>query len=56
MTVLKIEVERQSERQDLIQQDMAWWFVQIARVLDMSRIRNANVAKSVEALGSLKRN
>jgi len=51
MTVLKIEVERQSGRQGLIQQDMAWWSVQIASVLDMSRMRNANVAQSVEAWG-----
>jgi hypothetical protein len=53
MVILKIEVEHQSERKLLIQQDMAWWFVQIVRVMDMSRVQNANVAQSAGALDLL---
>jgi len=56
MVVLKIEVEDQSERKLLMQQDMAWWSVQIAKVLDMSKVQNANVAQSAGALDLLKRN
>lgn len=56
MITLKIEVEPQTETNVLIQQDMGWWSVRIARVMDMSRIRNVNVAQSVGALGLLKRN
>jgi hypothetical protein len=53
MVILIIEVEHQSERKLLIQQDMAWWFVQIVRVMDMSRVQNANVAQSAGALDLL---
>ena len=56
MVVLKIEVEDQPERRLLIQQDMAWWSVQIVKVMDMSKVQNANVAQSAGALDSLKRN
>jgi hypothetical protein len=56
MIILKIEVERQSERNLLIQQDMAWWSVQIVKVMDMSKVQNANVAQSAGALDLLKRN
>jgi hypothetical protein len=52
---LKIEGNRQSERQILIQQDMAWWSVRIVSVKDTSRIvQGANVAQSAGALDSLK--
>jgi hypothetical protein len=54
--ILKIEVEHQSERKVMIQQDMAWWSVQIVRVMDMSKVQNANVAQSAGALDLLKRN
>jgi len=56
MVILKIKVEHQSERRLLIQQDMAWWSVQIVRVMDMSKVQNANVAQSAGALDLLKRN
>jgi hypothetical protein len=56
MVVLKIEAEHQSERKVLIQQDMAWWSVQIVKVMDMAKVQNANVAQSVGALDLLKRN
>ena len=53
---LKIEVDHQSERQILIQQDMAWWSARIVRVRDTSRVvQGANVAQSARALVSLKR-
>ena len=56
MVILKIEVEHQSERRLLIQQDMAWWSVQIVRVMDISKVQNANVAQSAAALDLLKGN
>ncbi len=52
---LKIGGDRQSKRQILIQQDMAWWSVRIVRVMDTSGIGlNANVAQGAGGLASLK--
>ena len=52
---LKIGGKRQSIRQILIQQDMAWWFVRIAKAMDtFTIIQNASFVQSAGALDSLK--
>ena len=55
MVILSIEVEHQLERKVLIQQNMACPSVQIVKVMDMSKVQNANVAQIAGALGLLKR-